>query len=193
MIEIKIDTRQLQRLAKDLPGRIQKTATSVLKTESNRLRGELESYAKSMPSMVSPLTQALRKYRQPIGPLLSRLMSYEVDERELTAKAGILERGRRPVNPRVAILAKRQAKGFKIPVTRKAQRTLGRKLAARYKALTERRQWGLVGGMRTFIPRIGTHTSKARPIADPVLARQRQQVIANVKRNFAIKFNGKRY
>ena len=74
-----------------------------------------------------PITPLLRKGQQSIGPFLSKFMSYEVEKENLSAQIGIIERGRRPVNRRIAVLAYKQAAGYKIPITRAAQRRLHRR------------------------------------------------------------------
>ncbi|MCE5333278.1 MAG: hypothetical protein LLG06_01680, partial [Desulfobacteraceae bacterium] len=184
---------ELQRLAGKKPAQVQRAMASVLKSEANRLRGEMASYAKGIQTPLSPLTTALRKGKAQIGPFLSRVMRYQVDASALSAMIGVLEAGDRPVSRSMAILAKRQAKGYRIQVTRKAQKALGAKLLQKYRAITERGQWGMFGGLHSFIPKTGMHASAARPIAEVVLKVQRQRVIANIRRNFVIKISGGRY
>lgn len=191
MFEVRIEKDQFQTLAKNLPERMVKAMASVLKSESFRLRGELKAYAQAMPTMVSPLGMALRK--QPIGTLLSRVMAYEVDEQGLSAEVGILEKGKQPARKSLVILAKRQAAGYRIQVTRKAQRRLAGKLEGKHKVITERRAWERFGGLRSFIPRIGLHKSMARSIVAPVWEKEKARTIANLRRNFTLKMTGGRY
>lgn len=192
MLEIKIDKRELERMAKGTTASIRKAMTSVLKSESNRLRGELQRHARmSIMPEVSPTTKALSKKR--IGPYLSRFMSYEVDEPNLSAQVGIRTQGAWAVKPSLALLAAKQAGGYRIRVTAKAQRRLAGRLQGKHKKLTRLRAWGQVGGLKSFIPRIGLHESKARPIVEVVWARERARTLENIKRNFAIKMAGGRY
>lgn len=193
MFEIKIDTREFQKIKSQFPNRFNKACASVLRSESNRLRGVLKAAAESSTTPLAPMTPLLRKGQKQIGPFLSRFMSYDVDPRSLTSTIGILEGGKRPVRRGLAIMAKRQAKGYPIQVTRKAQQWIAKKIKARLGRITGRGAWGSYGGVLGFVPRYGRHWSKARAIVGPVYQRERARVIDNVRRNLLIKLSGGRY
>jgi hypothetical protein len=130
-------------------------------------------------------------------------MRYDVDALRLEGRAGILTQGRQPVKRSLATLAEKQAEGFKIRVTRDAQKRIGGKLSKKFgrvlksglggKLSKKYRNIAATAASGSVVPKVGVHHSAPRPIAHVVFQRERQTIITNIKRNFGIKFNGGRY
>ena len=193
MLTIKIDQTQLQDLKRQYPAKFRRACESVLKSESFRLKGALATQAQQTMVPLAPMTPLLRKGAQQVGPFLSRFMQYDVDPATLSALIGILDKGKRPVSKGISVLAQRQAKGYAINITRASQRYIAKRIKAKLGRLTGRGQWGSYGGVLAFIPKYGRHFSRARPIVSVVYERERTIVIANIRRNLAIKLSGGRY
>lgn len=194
MLTVKMDTRQFQHLSRQVQGQTRKAMTSALKSEGNYLRGVLAAEARATNPPLSPTTMALRKGKRSVWQILGPLMRYWVDEgQDPELHVGLLEKGPRPIERRVAVLAKKHSRGYKLTVTRAAQKSLARKLQQKHRAITDRGSWEMFGGVRSFIPRIGPHAVRRTWVVGEVLARQRRASVQRVQRNFQIKMMGGMY
>jgi len=196
-LQVKIDASQLRRLEAQFPGRLQGAIESAMKKELYRLNQQYKGYASSQyrgTGGFSPTTIALRRYKAGYGPWLSRFSRYYVHPSILMGASGILDRSEAPglgsaVPKRVASMARRHTRGGQIRIGRQQQKAIAAKLRKRHQAITERGQWGSHGGLGRYIPKLGVHRLRPRPIAEPVWHRERGHSIQNIRRNFIAKFN----
>lgn len=176
-----------------LPEQAKKNLLSAMKSEGNFMRGILkqESMSKSVP--ISPITKALKKTKKGVWQILGPQMQYYVDEGALQLHVGLLQLGPRPIARRVEVLAKKHSRGYRLSVTRASQASLRKKLLSRYRSLTNAGAWEMVGGVGSFIPKVGQHPTQAQPTIDEVRARHQQAMAQRIMQRFVQKMRGGRY
>lgn len=211
MIEMKIDTTAVQRLAIDFPSRHAAAMTTALRSESYRLNQQIRDYARSQGGgrwRYAPITKYLRKGRG-YGQWLARFVRYYVDPKAAggpVAYAGLLDKrdiaagGARftPISGSFAGSARRHAAGFAMYISGHQQRRMAARLlapAARHfsKMKTLRgaqRKWSAI---HSAIPKAGWRRVPARPFAEPVLRMERNRSVRNISALYAAKFNGHGY
>jgi hypothetical protein len=198
MLTVQVDsnvTRALSLLSQDLDSIL----ASALRSEAYRLNTLIQETARSEDfGPFAPYTVAARKGRG-YGPWFARFSRYFVDPEFLEAGAGLLgpdeaPRGKRrfaPISRQFVRTAAMHAKGYTVEITRERQRKIAQFLQKKYggalkrttAARNRRTMTSLnVSGWHKMIPRVGTHTVKARPIVSRVWTGEESNIQENIRR-----------
>ena len=192
-LTVKLDAKQVIQMLGQLPEQSRKAMVSAMKSEGNYMRGVLVQTAKATKTGGAPITMALRKGRRSVWQVLAPLMRYHVDPAKMELYVGLIKHGPRPIERRVEVLAKKHSRGYAQMVTRASQRSLARKLQSKYRAISESGAWEHVGGLSSYIPKIGHHQVRKSPTIQDVYVRQQIAMIQRIKKNYSIKAAGGRY
>jgi len=205
---LRADTREFQRFAEEVPGRVRKALSRAMKSEGYRLKEEVATAIRTGTmgwSPIHPFTRALRKSRKggPPGVWFSRFIRYGVNPvgSSFDLRVGVFNPpgGVKALSRTVLLAAERFASGWTEVVTLRAQRKrVTRYLAAKRKdwrtmSRQQKRAWRRKMLREGALVRVGTVLrSPPRPM-DPFLHAQRYRIVRNIDWLFSQAVEGKKY
>jgi len=205
---LRADTREFQRFAEEIPGRVQKALSRAMKSEGYRLKEEMATAIRTGAmgwSPIHPFTRALRKYRKggPPGIWFSRFVRYGVNPvgSGFDLRVGVFnpQGSVKALSRTVLLAAERFASGWTEVVTLRAQRKrVARYLAAKRKdweamSRRQKRTWRRKMLREGALVRVGTVLkSPPRPM-DPFLHARRHRIVKDIDWLFSQAVEGKRY
>lgn len=193
MLSVKIDADGIL-VVKEKFKRVKPSFVDALYSEAARLRRLCADYARNTQfGPYAPLTTATRArglYTE-WGKLMAGVQRYGINEETLMARIGVLSPQDADVlnmsskDGKAVRTASKKLAGFAILAARQRSTTITRKQQAAIAGKLRkygRRSGGYsrFGGMGSFIPKLGTHTIRARPVVEVVLQRERNNIVRNL-------------